>query len=198
MVSILQTNQHEHQYNYIESIETFNSHKAEIGDFLLTITLSPDMYNMKVRQQYIKTIDIVIQVLKQYTDKYVIVPELTKKNNIHYHIVFKARASSQFVSESITDTIKGLPKLGNTYINPCIVTIQERDRVNNYLLKDYVKTFYLINSIKELSKYITAIKGWKRPINIKLNTKAKPIATYSNISNNSNESDTGRFILSFE
>lgn len=57
-------------------------------EMFLTVTLNPRWYNRGTKQQYLESIFILHKYLRQFASDYQAYPELTKRGNIHYHIMY--------------------------------------------------------------------------------------------------------------
>jgi len=114
--------------------------------WFITITIRPELYKLKAKSQYKKTIEHVKHILNMATNKYVLVVELTKNNNIHYHAIAEFKENNTKVMASIiVDVIKGHSYLGMTKVNDTQVQDINMGRTIDYLFKDYNDTFTLIN-----------------------------------------------------
>lgn len=145
----------EHDYNNLKSIYCTQS------DYLLTITLNPELYRYSSRIQLKKTFDNLENILKILCDRYYVVAELTKTSNVHYHGVVSWDKTKQYHKDRLQDILKCSRTLGsNLYINPMISTPEESLRVWEYIHKEDVRTHSVINSKKSL--YISPIRYWRR------------------------------------
>ena len=114
--------------------------------WFLTITLKQDLYKLKAKSQYKKTIDHVKHILNMATNKYVLNVELTKAGNIHYHAICEFKENNTKVMASIiVDVIKGHKYLGITKVNDTQVKPENMGRTIDYLFKEYNDTFTLVN-----------------------------------------------------
>lgn len=127
----------------------------------ITVSLKPFLYNESFKNQY----EMTQAQLKQFIEcivesKAFVACEATKKNNLHYHIL----AYSDHEIGTIDDFVKNFSRLGNTLSKEC--DEDTFDNLKQYLLKDYLRTDNLLNSLYETftaptfeyEKYIKPVK----------------------------------------
>lgn len=140
-------------------------------DMFLTITLSADVLLLDARTQHRKTYVVVKNILDRHVKRYLLVTELTKKANIHYHIIYESHNDTIITSEQsedcnmtssmvkpskdplhefyICEEIKKSKVLGFYDIQ----VIKNCKNTYNYVIKDIVKTHRCLNnkpSLKQL------------------------------------------------
>jgi len=128
------------------------------GDLFMTITLKPDMYKMRARRQYNRTIQSVKDILNVFCERYILIPELTEACNVHYHAIvsFKPQELVQFAKDKFIDVIRIHRVLGNTKINK--MPVIDVKRTVDYMLKEYNKTKAIILNAKEMDENIYHVK----------------------------------------
>lgn len=95
-------------------------------DFSLTFTLSPQMYDLPVKEQVSKTFSLIIKLINCLCpEDYEYVIEQTKRDNIHYHfyLLFKedlklgklSRKLATFIKELDIENMLGFYKLKTCY-----------------------------------------------------------------------------------
>lgn len=134
-----------------------------IGQQHVTITLHPDMYAQRAISQYKKSIKVLAKLLEAYTDRFLVVAELTRNGNVHYHVVLTWRASNDLAREMFNDDMKSLHKMfGNILYNEHVIENEkERLRVWNYITKEIVKTKAIFN--KRRAKFqVEPVISWAR------------------------------------
>lgn len=121
----------------------------------LTVTLKPELYSNQIRQQYRKTYNVLTKFLQSHCDKYLLVTELTKECNVHYHIILKLSAlvyeGTDLSDMNFLNDFKTLKPFGFKKLE----VIQSIDNVYNYLVKDIKKTHGVINPSSK-----TALDVW--------------------------------------
>ena len=115
------------------------------GSYFMTVSLKPDLYSFSARSQFKKTNDKLFKLIKGYSNNFMMTTELTKKANIHYHIIIKFK-DMEYVSELLIEALRSTKEFGNTMINPDVII--ETERTLNYIKKDIHKTYTIINNIK--------------------------------------------------
>jgi len=109
-----------------------------IGGYSITFTLKPDLYRYKAITQYKKSHASVIEVLRTLADYYILIPELTKQCNVHYHCIVIFRKLVFPGQIEIHDLIKKYKSLGTVYVNPEVLNNEERVKATlEYILEDY-------------------------------------------------------------
>lgn len=96
-----------------------------------TQTLNPKYYKLPVSQQYDETKHAVRRILKEYSSYFVITVELTEKTNIHYHAIV-ALSNPEFKHH----VIEKLRFLGGAQFNTQPITLENRQRTIDYIMKD--------------------------------------------------------------
>lgn len=117
------------------------------GCRFITATLKPQLYRRTIRKQFLLTVQGLKMTADIYMSYYIIVPELTKANNIHYHIIAKFRDDMPFAEIKFQDCMKLSKNIGIVHINDA--DIIDKVRTVEYLFKDYNKTKSLINLKKD-------------------------------------------------
>lgn len=116
--------------------------------WFITITLRPELYKLRVKAQYKKTIEHVKHILALATNKYVVIAETTKAGNIHYHALAEFKeGNTKLMASVIVDVIKGHKYLGNTKVNDTQVSEDNMSRTVEYLFKSYQDTSTLVNFV---------------------------------------------------
>lgn len=129
--------------------------KEMISDMtsFITITLNPKHNDIDCRHQFIKTFTKLQDFLKNHCLKYLLVAELTKEANIHYHGVLKLKPLmfegedlselhlyNEYKSNAIMRNTFGFMKLDNY--------IASFAKAYEYLTKDLTKTYGMINNTR--------------------------------------------------
>lgn len=116
--------------------------RINIGDKLLTVSLLPELYRFKARNQLKKTSPALSFILKCLTDHYTYCAELTKKGAVHYHVIYHSHNSDEF----IIDQFKESKCFGNVFINEKpLSNDDEIERTVDYIFEDFMKTNKIIN-----------------------------------------------------
>lgn len=112
-------------------ITAHSNAEQKSGWFLVTITLSPEYYHLSKHEQLRKSLKKLSSVLIFNADHFFIVYELTKAENIHYHIIL--------CTDNI-DKIDWKQKyLGFTDTKP-LKSLKDISNAKAYLLKDWIKS----------------------------------------------------------
>lgn len=77
-----------------------------VGSPFLTVTLNPQWYSRKAADQFKQTKDMLKNILKKFSDEFIMVAELTKQGNVHYHGWIKYRNSHDMIDIHLLDTLK--------------------------------------------------------------------------------------------
>lgn len=94
-------------------MENFNNYLD--CDHFVTFTLKPIIYDLNCRTQIRKTIPHILKTLNNVSNKWIIVAELTKANNIHYHAMVKYK--DEEISEfQLVDQLKDNKYIGTSFI----------------------------------------------------------------------------------
>lgn len=72
----------------------------------LIVTLNPEQYKYNARHQHRYAIDKLQEILKYHVSEYYIVAELTKRVNIHYHVLLKFSSHVDYGAEQLIDAFK--------------------------------------------------------------------------------------------
>jgi len=123
----------------------------KVNSWFLTITLDPRLYKKSINEQYLDSYMMVRNILKMYSDSFVISCELTKNSNLHYHVII--HFEKDHYKHHIIDLLKRYP-LGNSKINETVVS--DIERTFNYLIKDIDITSQFIH--RPISKYVKKVK----------------------------------------
>lgn len=100
------------------------------GSQFITITLPPQAYKLKARQQYDMCKDTLRVAFSHYTQNYCLVPELTEAANVHFHGWFTEAFDGSTLL--LLDQLKGCG-LGFVKINK--ERIKMIDRTYKYMMK---------------------------------------------------------------
>lgn len=121
----------------------------------LTVTLKPEYYSNQIRQQYRKTYNVLTKFLQSHCDKYLLVTELTKDCNIHYHATLKLSTliyeGTDLSDMNFLNDFKTLKPFGFKKLE----SINNQENVYNYCVKDIKKTHGLLNPVSK-----TALNVW--------------------------------------
>jgi len=120
-------------------------------DYFITQTLKPAYYKLCARRQLIETINPMKHILKRYSDNFIIVVELTKACNIHYHGTITMRKDDALTNLCIIDDLK---IIGNSKIEK----IKHPEDIVKYLSKDLQITENLINKKKNHATHNKKLK----------------------------------------
>lgn len=129
-----------------EPVRKFVYYGDYISDdtFFITITLSPKLHSYGTTTQYDLTIHDVKKALGT-SIKYILVTEVTKTGQVHYHAIVVSHSTVYFVRT--INLLKKCRKLGfiNVTKNP-INTEENFTRAHNYLRKDLKMTEDIIHT----------------------------------------------------
>lgn len=110
------------------------------GSDFITVTLNPSFYKYSISDQFDLTKHRIKNILKHFCKEFFLVAEITQACNVHYHgyLVYSNRHS--IIRTHVIDSLKciGLNKINEQ-------TIENTQRVKNYMLKDYFKTRQFIS-----------------------------------------------------
>lgn len=135
-----------------------------IGSYFVTITLKPEYYNRKVQAQYSLIAKPTVKLLKSYTDKILICPELTKKCNVHLHAIIKWTKRIDYPMMRLLNDIKGHKYIGSIFVTENAIQNSERARTAfEYMLEDYEKT----RSVLQLPEILYQWEYKKKDIKVK-------------------------------
>jgi len=116
---------------------------------MITFTLKPEFCKQKkARNQLIKTFDSVEFLLKTFTSAYVVVAELTKTCNVHYHALIKWSQTMEYADLRFRDCMKNNRILGFFDITEKVKSVND---TFNYITKDIKKTSTIVNIGKSKS-----------------------------------------------
>lgn len=134
-----------------EVFEIFDHDKETITPiYSLTLTLKPELYKLPVRRQVRATFELIKELLEIYCSRFVLVAELTRAVNVHFHCLVQFSSLMEFAQEKFLDALKYSKSLGNPYLNPNeIVDVTSFVRAYNYITKEYIKTFKVINDCRK-------------------------------------------------
>lgn len=114
--------------------------------YFITVTLKPKVYKFLTATQFDITRLHLIEQLHKHTDKFIIVPEVTKLGNVHYHgIIHSSRGIVSFIN-----AIKkqGKNNIGFMKVTPNPLDSKENlDRAYEYVTKDLNITGNYINNM---------------------------------------------------
>lgn len=113
--------------------------------YFVTITLKPKIYKFLTVTQFDITRLHLVEQLSKHTDKFILVPEVTKLGNIHYHaIIHNSRGIVSFIN-AIKKQYKN--NIGFMKVTPNPLDNKESlDRAYEYLVKDlHVTSNYITN-----------------------------------------------------
>lgn len=126
--------------------ETINSFKEHLTG---TITLKPSVFThdksgmgRNAKSQFNITGQKIKETLEGFSESFLMAAELTKNGNIHYHLMIKFKYD--FGLELLIDHIKTSKIIGFVKIEPPNNKAHE-EAFKNYILKDYIKTYSIIN-----------------------------------------------------
>jgi len=118
------------------------------NELFVTVTLLPYMYGEDARTQLKKTFQPIKDLLQIYSDKYLIIAELTKDGNIHYHASLKPRLDLDYPDAIILDAIKKHNKRNQKLFGRSQVDTESKYKIQtrfDYLTKDLNKTYKIVN-----------------------------------------------------
>jgi len=79
-----------------------------VGSPFLTVTLNPTWYSRKAADQFKQSKDMLKNILKKFSDEFLMIAELTKQGNVHYHGWIKYRTDHETIDIHLLDTLKVL------------------------------------------------------------------------------------------
>lgn len=123
--------------------------KEYIGWFPVCVTLKPELFKYCCARQLKYTIDKLCGFSRLFCGNIICVAELTKKVNIHYHMLVKWSEVSPYSRQLFEDTIKTHSMFGNIMISKMLSTVAEATRYIDYLLKEVDKTESIVNGIRK-------------------------------------------------
>lgn len=139
----------ENEARHYKTIKDFQVN-TPISDLkFITITIRPHVIlcpsgkKQTAKRQYLKVINSLTNYLDNLTNDYVMIAELTKAGAIHFHAI--VNITDLFVAV-LTDSLNSSKHFGNTQIDK-IDDSTHLHNIRNYLLKDYGKTFYVVNRL---------------------------------------------------
>lgn len=136
-----------------------------------TVTLKPNLYELTARQQIKKTFKKLSEVLKPLAMKYLLVAELTKQCNIHYHGIIQwdtTTMDKDTMSMIFLDNLKPLVNYGRSESQ----LIEDTEHVYKYIVKDIIKTGNVVNPKGKTP--FPVYECYKKPLNGLLNNIFKP------------------------
>lgn len=117
------------------------------GSMFVTVTVSPKLYKYSSTTQFEMTCHELECLLKSQSSAFQCVPELTWNGNVHYHAWVKFDNKDRIIT--FVNKVKRLHhKFGFTKINNDVII--ERERVANYMLKEYKITNKAIKSVRPI------------------------------------------------
>jgi len=121
--------------------KVFPSLESMIFASFITITLKPEYYQRRARVQWSLLAKATDKLLMRYTDKYMIVPELTKAGNIHFHGFVKWTSRIDYPMDRLIDDIKVNKVLGTIFVTPNrISNVVRAQAAMDYCFGEYQKT----------------------------------------------------------
>lgn len=110
-----------------------------------TITLKPELYSNQIRQQHRKTYKCLTTFMQSHCDKYLLVAELTKDCNLHYHAVLKLSAlvyeGTDLSDMNFLNNLKTLKPFGFKKLE----IVRNLNESFNYITKELKKTHGTLN-----------------------------------------------------
>lgn len=116
---------------------SFNSREVLVT--MVTITLNPKVYKYKSFLQYEMTINEMRRLCDNQTYRYVMVPELTKQGNIHYHCLCRFQTRLQEIT-FINKTKTKSPLFGFSKVSKPCESLKSVNQCIHYMFKDLVLT----------------------------------------------------------
>lgn len=119
-------------------------------DYALTVTLNPKVFRSVPPMQYRETYSALEMILHDNGYKYVIIPELTPKNqNVHYHIILKTYILPEYKKKGLMYHIRNLFR--NTKLFGYIDLKQCDDTQGwiKYMLKELPETIKILDLCPE-------------------------------------------------
>ena len=113
-----------------------------------TFTLKNTVFNhdsgmgRNAKQQYILSQREIMKRVSGYTKNMIIVAELTKNGNIHFHGLMEFK--NDLSKDLLIDDLKGNRYIGHTLIQNAN-NENHYEKFKEYLLKDYIKTLTIVN-----------------------------------------------------
>lgn len=129
--------------------------KFDDHSYFTTVSLKPFLYKESFRNQFTMVQKELKEFLQKITQEAILTTELTKSNNVHFHIILR----SDLTPIQIDDYVKNFNRLGNTLTKKCIIrnnTIEWFTNDDNvlllndlqyYMLKQYNETDELLNGV---------------------------------------------------
>lgn len=124
--------------------------------YAYTQTLAPRYYKTSFKTQYDKTLPIIRKFLQMFTKKYNLIPELTKKSNIHYHGTVQFLSNNDY--HSFQDNIR---QIGFSDLRP-IKDNEELDKWTDYITKNKMETEKLLEKSNILEKFPTNKRHFRK------------------------------------
>lgn len=113
--------------------------------YFMTQTLRPTLYKLKVSQQHEKIFKEIKYAVRRYSKYAMVVPELTKKCNMHYHMIVKFEDDLfkiQFVDH--------MRKIGFYDLQ----ILKNEQKCMNYMMKDVHNTREILSSAENEIPFI--------------------------------------------
>lgn len=116
---------------------------SNVNLYFYTVTLSPKLYKLASKEQFMQTSFIIRNTIHKYARHYGIMPEITKDGNVHYH--FWATIKNEENRFILLNELKRKQKLGFIKLTPNKVdTPESLDRMLNYIFKEHEKTHKIL------------------------------------------------------
>lgn len=133
-----------------------------VGFDLLTVTISPKLYNKPPRYQLVATRGVLLSILTRYCKDYCVVVELTQDANVHYHAWYVLSDPSQAVYFRIALKKATKRNLGYHCVskrNPKKSDADQRKDCHEYLIKAIRQTFRALEGMDVVINPIRVIKN---------------------------------------
>lgn len=128
--------------------------KSYSVDMALTVTLNPRQFREIPIEQYRNTRQELEILLLRITDKYVIVPELTPKNqNIHYHILIKIPMDQLVKKKGPMYPVRNLFRTTKCFGYIDLKVCDDVPGWYKYITKDLVNTCNILDLIYDQIKW---------------------------------------------
>lgn len=133
----------------------------------LIVTLKPELYKDNARHQLKVTMDKLAEILRYIVSEYYIVAELTKKVNVHYHVLIKFSKHVEYGPDVLIDSFKSRVNakyFGNVLLNQHKTsTPEEYDKLWKYVNKELDRTNRVINKGRKNEYNIIDEWQWNLP-----------------------------------
>lgn len=108
--------------------------------FFITVTLTPSLYRFVASDQYDKTSEPVLAWLATHVSVKLMVAEVTKSSNVHYHIICDAKTSESELRYKLNNAKRCHKIIGFIKVEQ---VLNEQSCID-YCLKDTSLTSYLL------------------------------------------------------